>query len=205
MSESLNDSVTQWIHALKDGDAEAAAALWNRFFRRVVACAGVKMRNAERRAADEEDIAASVFESLWRGANERRFNDLQDRDDLWRLLAAITHQKSVDQLRFQLRRKRGAGRVRGDSAVALGESEVVGDRFDALPGDDLEPGFLVLMEEQYQRLLQQLRDDGLRRVALGRLEGSTNREIASQLGVTERAVERKLQLIRTKWERELAE
>ena len=52
-------------------------------------------------------------------------------------------------------------------------------------------------------MLGLLRDDRLREIAVWRMEGYTVAEIAEQLGISVRAVERKLQLIRAKWAREL--
>ena len=49
----------------------------------------------------------------------------------------------------------------------------------------------------------ELLDEELRAFALLRLMGNKNREIAVQLGCTERKVERKMQLIRTVWEAEV--
>ena len=49
----------------------------------------------------------------------------------------------------------------------------------------------------------QLPGDDLRRVALARLEGDTVAEAASRLGISRRAVERKLRLIRQIWQEPL--
>ncbi len=58
---------------------------------------------------------------------------------------------------------------------------------------------MVIIEEEGQRLLAALEDDKLTQVALWKLEGFTNDEIAGKLGLTTRSVERKLQRIREKW------
>jgi DNA-directed RNA polymerase specialized sigma24 family protein len=63
----------------------------------------------------------------------------------------------------------------------------------------------VELEEQYARLLDMLRNDQLRKVAILRIEGYTVAEIAQKVDIGQRAVERKLQLIRDKWRRELLE
>ena len=46
-----------------------------------------------RRAADEEDVALSAFDSFCRGAEQGRFPQLDGRDDLWHLLVVITVRK----------------------------------------------------------------------------------------------------------------
>jgi hypothetical protein len=48
-------------------------------------------------------------------------------------------------------------------------------------------------------------DEELRTIAMLRLLGHTNRDIARQLGCTERKVERKLNLVRLRWKDEFAE
>ncbi len=55
------------------------------------------------------------------------------------------------------------------------------------------------MEEEYQRLLRMLRNDSMRQIAVWRMEGESNEEIAQRLGTTVRSVERKLNRIREKW------
>ena len=63
-------SVTQWIGRLKAGDPDAAQKLWERYFRRLVGLARKKLRAAPRRAADEEDVALSAFDSFCRAAGQ---------------------------------------------------------------------------------------------------------------------------------------
>ena len=55
----------------------------------------------------------------------------------------------------------------------------------------------------FSRLLDRLGDDELRSVARWKMEGHTNEEIASQLGCALATVERRLRLIRKRWEKEL--
>ena len=55
------------------------------------------------------------------------------------------------------------------------------------------------MQENMARLLAALRDDELRRIALARMEGCSNAEIAGRIDRTEVTVERRLRLIRETW------
>ncbi len=59
------------------------------------------------------------------------------------------------------------------------------------------------MAEECRRLLGGLGDDTLRSVALWKMEGQTNREIAVRLGCIEQTVERKLRRIRGLWAQEV--
>ena len=69
-------------------------------------------------------------------------------------------------------------------------------------GNEPTPEFAAQVAEECQRLLDRLGDAGLREVALMKMEGHTNEEIAAQLNCGLRSVERKLRLIRGVWEQE---
>lgn len=201
--ESFEHSVSLWIEKIKQGDQEAVGPLWSRYFERLVRVAGRKLGGASRRIADEEDVAVSVFQSLFRGAAEGRFQVLADRDDLWRLLVAIAGQKAVDQIRRQVSQKRGGGIVRGDSL--FGEQNDDGPRgFERFLSSEPTPEFLAVIEEQEHRLFEKLRDDVQRQIARLRLEGYSHEEIAQKLQVSLRTVERKSNMIREIWGRELS-
>jgi RNA polymerase sigma factor (sigma-70 family) len=196
----LNDqSVTRLIRDMKAGESEAAGELFKRYFAKLVPLARKELGSASRRVADEEDVAVSVFKSLCLGAAKGRFDVLTDRDDLWRLLLTITHQKSVDHIRRGQRQKRGGGKVRGDSVFFRADDTEAGGGFDQFTNHEPTPEQLVQVREELERLLGMLRNDMLRQVAMYKLEGCTNEEIAERLEMTTRSVERKLRLIREKW------
>ncbi|MFV2066778.1 MAG: ECF-type sigma factor [Pirellulales bacterium] len=196
-------SVTGWIAALKSGDEQAARDLWQRYFDALVKLARQRLDGAPRRVADEEDVALSVFRCLCDGAVHGRLARLSDRGDLWRLLVIITTQKAIDQQRRWATQRRGGGNVRGDSVFAAFRDGKPPAKLDQIVSDEPTPELLALLAEQHQLLLQSLADETLRRTALLRMEGQTIEEIAQQLGITPRSVERKLQRIRSRWNREL--
>ena len=148
------------------------------------------------RAYDEEDVANSVFFALCSGAERNRFPDIHNRDDLWRLLFAATNRKVIDHVRRNGREKRGGGKLRGESVFGKDVDE---RGFDGFAGPEPSPEMLLEMDESFHRLLGLLRDDTLRQIALWRMEGFTNQEIADKLSVTERTIERKVRLIRGDW------
>jgi DNA-directed RNA polymerase specialized sigma24 family protein len=197
-------TVTHWIAQLKAGDHAAAQQLWEGYFLRLVGLARKRLQGAPRRTADEEDVALSAFDSFCRGAANGRFPRLLDRDDLWQLLVMITARKAVDLVQHERRQKRGGGAVLDEAALpgpadpshgAAGLEQVV--------GTGPTPEFAAQVAEQCQRLLGLLDDPSLRAVALGKMEGDTNEEIAARLGCGLRTVERKLRRIRGIWEQEI--
>lgn len=205
MATGDQGSVTRWLGALKAGEGDAVQPLWERYFARLVRLARARLRMAHRSAAveDEEDAALSAFNSFCDGVARGRFPRLADRDDLWRLLVVITARKAGAQVQRQGRRKRGGGRVRGECDLA---PRAEGGPLDALAGalaDGPSPEFAAAAAEEFERLLGALDDDELRRVALDRMEGYTNDEIAARLGCARRTVARRLDLIKQVWAAEV--
>jgi DNA-directed RNA polymerase specialized sigma24 family protein len=204
MKGGAGGSVTGWLGNLREGDLEAAQPLWERYFSRLVAVARGKLKRSRRgtAAADEEDAALSAFNSFCAGAARGKFPQLADRDDLWRLLVVITARKAMGQARRQERQKRGGGRVVDEvdlfgSDFAGGCGSLAGLELIAAAGPS--PEFAAMMAEECQRLLDALDDDELRKVAISRMEGYNNDEIAAQLGCARRTVARRLDLIRQTW------
>ena len=196
-------SVTHWFKQVRQSDSAAARALWQRYFLQLVRLARKELqrRGAPRRAADEEDVASSVMESLFRAAEQGRLPDLADRHDLWRLLLRMTARKVVDLKRHEARQRRGGGRVKGESALGRAGSPYDPAALAEVIGDAPTPQFAAMMIEQRERLLAGLADPDLEALASAKLEGYTNGEIAEQMGCSLRTVERRLHLIRKKWQR----
>ena len=188
-------SVTRWLGALKAGDPDAAQRLWERYFTDLVRLARARLRRAPRAAEDEEDVALSAFDSFCTAATQGRFPRLDDRDDLWRVLVTLTERKAADLRRRQRRQKRGGGRVAREADLA----EPEGDLLDHLAGAAPTPEFAALVAEEYRRRLDALPEEALRRVAVLKLEGYSNQEIAGRIGLDLRSVVRKLDLIRRTW------
>ena len=202
MSLEPEGSVTGWIDRLTVGDDLAARRLWERYFHALVRLARADLRAKPRGAVDEEDIALSAFDSFCRGAEQGRFPRLDDRDSLWRLLVTIMARKVVDQVERQCRQKRGGGRVRNEADLAGPESEAGVASLDQAVGREPTPEFAAMMADECRHLLAELGDEGLRQIALLRMEGYSDGEIAARLDCSERTVGRKLNRIRDIWTRE---
>lgn len=203
MDEFVDPPISQWLSELKRGEEQSAGKLWEQYFARLVRMASRKLGGTSKRVADEEDVVVSAFDSLYRGAAAGRFSQVTDRDELWRLLVTITAQKSVDLIRKVNSKKRGGGTVRGDSVFRSKGNQSGDMSFDRVAGQDPSPQFIAMLNEQYDVLLSSLRDDTLRRIAILRMEGYANEEIAENVGISLRSVERKLKLIRDEWSEDL--
>ena len=197
-------SITGWLGDLREGDQAAAQPLWERYFSKLVMVARAKLRRMRRTMADEdeEDAALSAFNSFCAGAARGKFPQLADREELWRLLVVITARKAMAQAARQGRQRRGGGRV-VEEAVLFGHGLGGGDGslagLERIADQGPSPEFAAMMAEECRRLLDALDDDSLRQVAVSRMEGYNNDEIAEQLGCARRTIARRLELIRKTW------
>jgi RNA polymerase sigma factor (sigma-70 family) len=186
---STDGSVTRLIGDAKVGDEIAEQALWDRYYKKLMRLARQMMPEVDRQVADEEDIALSAMETLFARLRAGQLPDLYNRDELWSWLAVVTSRKALGRLRYEHRKKRRGERVADGNVEQLLSSS---------PPPDLE----VMITEEFERLLDRLGDDTLRRVALWKMDGATNDEIAKSLNCARRTVARKLELIRSIWSNE---
>ena len=106
-----------WLEQLQGGDSVAAGQLWQRNVERLIRLANRKLGDFPKRVADEEDVALSAFHGFLQGVEDGRFAKLDDRDDLWKVLAMLTERRAIGLRRQQLAAKRGDGAVRGESVL----------------------------------------------------------------------------------------
>jgi DNA-directed RNA polymerase specialized sigma24 family protein len=198
-SPPADESPTRIVDQLRQGEEAAAQKLWQIYFEKLVRLAGARMRAGDRRVRDEEDVALSAFHSFCRGIENGRFPQIASRDDLWRLLVSITLHKASHAVRDGQRLKRGGGWNQID-AVGSDLSPLA-----QLVSHEPTPEFAAQVAEQVEHLLACLQDETLVRVAIWKMEGYSNEEIAGRLNVAERTVERKLKLIRAAWEEDVVE
>jgi RNA polymerase sigma factor (sigma-70 family) len=191
-----HSSVTRWIVNLKAGDAEAAQRLWAGYFQRLVNLAQSHLGSVAHGAADEEDVAQSVFKSLCLGAARGKFAYLTDRNNLWALLVAMTANKAYELLRRENALKRGGGRVLDEAALA-GRMEAIAS-IEEFTRQEPTPDFALEMAETCHELLSRL-TDAERCTAELKLQGYENREIAERMDCGLRTVERRLDTIRRTW------
>jgi DNA-directed RNA polymerase specialized sigma24 family protein len=193
-----DSSFDRWLDRLRAGDDIAAQKFWESYFERLVTLARRKLRGTRQRIEDEEDVAISAFNSFFRGVEAGRFPQLTDRDDLWRLLVTITLNKVLKLVRDQGRQKRGGSwkELSDEDQFAVLEQVV---------GREPTPEFAAQIAEECQRLLGMLPSEELVQLAVAKMEGVTNEEIAARWGKAVRTVERKLKLIRQVWEKDVEE
>lgn len=197
--ETSLDEFARLLEAVRDGDEQATAKLWETYFQRLVRIAAKRLPQNLRRSSDEEDIALSAFHSFIAGIRRDQFPDLSGPDNLWGLLITLTGRKVHAHLRHQTRQKRGGGAVRGDSVFLDHAGDLKSAGMGGVTGPTQAADIHAELAEACEGLLDQLEDEQLKQIAVMRMDGFLVDEIATQLGLSKRAIERRLQLIRRIW------
>ena len=195
MPVEAEGSVTGVFTRFRAGDREAASQLWRQYFPRLIALARHTLSGRPQQAADADDAVQSAFVSFWQRAQRDGFSGPLHRENLWNLLGVITVRKALKRQERERAQKRGGGRVLNEAGPA-GHDDRPSPLTQAL-GELPAHEFDLFCEE----LLLML-DDESRRIALLRLLGHGTAEIAAALDCTQRRVQRKLNLVRLRWERE---
>ena len=184
-------SVTRLIQLLRSEDKTeremAAVLIWRRYFRDLLELARNNLNKRVRRREDEEDVLQSMYKSFCLRQQRGEF-DLVGRDALWKLLVTITLRKARNVAKAQGREKRDFRREQ--TLPADDESRAANWALEQMDAAGPSPAEAAVLNEALERRLEALADPELREIALLRLEGYTNREIAATRDCTERSIER---------------
>jgi DNA-directed RNA polymerase specialized sigma24 family protein len=192
---SNEPSASSLISKLRSGDEDAARILWDRFFAQLLTLTRGRLQSSSRAMEDEEDIVLSAMKSFCIGVRNGRFPELAGRESLWRLLLTITLRKLSTKQNYDKRSKRDVSRLKSSSLDAEAQEAEV----NAFISRELNPDVAAQCAEQIGRLLESLEHDDLKKVALMKMEGYTNNEIATEIVCSQTSVERKLRTIRSIW------
>ncbi len=196
-------SVTELLGRLRSEDTyernDAAALIWKRYCRALLqlACRNLDRRLQRRVGAD--DIVQRTFKSFFLRQQRGEF-ELSDRNDLFQLLVRMTLNKAGSAATKEARQRRDYRRDRTNAEASGDGEETRNWLLELAECGDPSPDEAAAFAEEVELRLGQLQDD-LRRIALRKLEGYTNAEIAAlpEMSCTVRTVERKLRLIREVW------
>ncbi len=191
-------SVSVWLKKIPTNDQEAFTKLWERYFHKLVSYAKQRLHNRLRIVSDEEDIALSAFNCFYQNAVQGRFPKLDDRDDLWNILVILTKRKLYDHIEHQSAKKRNWQKtVHGLTTPASEGSDK--PLLLQIIEEGPTPEFASEMAENFNRLIEALGEEKYQKVAILKLEGYSNAEIAGQIQRMERTVTRRLKSIRKIW------
>ena len=188
-------SATALISKLRNGDEEAARLLWDRFFAQLITLTRSRLQTSSRAMSDEEDIVLSAMKSFCIGMRNGRFPELSNRESLWRLLLTITLRKIADKQNYDRRGKRDVEKQQLNSSPDADSNAEVNSFVSREPN----PEIAAECAEQISRLLESLENEDLKKVAIMKMEGYTNIEVANDIKCSLTSIERKLRTIRSIW------
>jgi RNA polymerase sigma-70 factor (ECF subfamily) len=143
-------------------------------------------------------VVQSVYVSFFQRQREGQFPALQDWDDLWGLLTAITLRKCLNRGRFHRQARRDVGRE-----VPLGAAEDPGEVWE--PADPAPtPLQAAILTETLEDLLGGLDARGRQIIEL-LLQGHTIEEVRLQVGCGERTVRRVRDRVKHKLQRQMGQ
>lgn len=198
LSMSDKNPITEWIDGLRAGEEIAAGKIWNHFGSQLREAARKRIAPDTRRVYDEEDAAQSAFQCLCSGLANGRFEDLADRESLWRLLLVITARKVTHRHRYDRQHRRNVRRTVNDSIFA-GPDDNSGAGSNQLFSREPTPEFSAEFLDNFETLFEGLEDQELQSVVWLKLEGRTDLEVAERLSCSRRTIQRRLELIRRIW------
>jgi RNA polymerase sigma-70 factor (ECF subfamily) len=169
------------VRRVREGERDAATALYVRYSRRLKALAKTRTGNDLRSRFDPDDIVQSVFRTFFRRVVSGSY-DVPDGEELWSLLLVVTLNKTRKVAAHHRARKRD---VRANESGS--------DFFDKLAADERES------VEELRRVVDEFTESLCpfdRQVVNLRVEGYEVAEIAKLVSRSKRTVERTLQRIR---------
>jgi DNA-directed RNA polymerase specialized sigma24 family protein len=200
---SPDGSVSMLLTELRQGNQNAAGALWKRYGSALIRIAQRRLNCRYQVVNEPDEAAVDAFVSFCLRAADGRVR-VYHRDELSRLLVSFTCRKVFDIVERENAKKRGGGSV-------LRETDMQGrqpgsDRdeiLDTLESREVAPEVSAALNEAVERLFSWLADEELQRTAELRLDGCTEDEIAAQMVCSSRTVRRRLGLIRDVWRKRI--
>lgn len=196
--EGTNDSLER-LTEIRNGNPEAIEDLWNRYGKRIQEIASKYLGAAPRRVMDSEDIKHIAFMSLVgfiqkfdpedlpaQAGNGFSYDELKN--GIWPIAFGIAKKKALMANRAANATKRSGG----DDRVLTDES-VFEDRAAE------EPWVIASLEEQMKFLKDYAsasQNQDLGSILQLRSEGMNSKEIATELGISEPSVSRRLKELR---------
>lgn len=192
-NEITDRVISLWVSQLYEGDQHAANLLWNQFANRLVRIARDRLRTAYRAVSDEEDVVSAAFKSFFCGIQNGQYKELTNIENVWRLLLTIMLRKIADKHEYDHRSKRDVARMTSYDANDLYET------LTNIVSRERSPEIAAQITEQLDVAINSLGNLQLKQLAVLKLEGHTNQEIAQIMECSLTSIERGLRKIRLIW------
>jgi hypothetical protein len=173
---------------------EAARYIWEEYSERLAAIARKRLSGWIATRENEEDVLQNMFKSFCRLQQEAS-QGLRDRDELWGQLVLITVRKVANVANRHTAACRDVRREVRSPAESQQDGRWPTWTLDDVRDSTPSPDVVIALEEELKSLLSALSSEQ-KKVAILRMDGYTNEEIAKKVGRSVSAVELKFKIIR---------
>ncbi len=187
-----NAPTTSWLQSVTARQEGYEWQAVEQFSNRLLKLAKSRLPEFMHAKVDAEDVVQSVFKSFFQRNEAGQFS-FDETQDLWRLLAAITYRKVQRAMRFHLQQQRDVRREQPGTVEALSAEHV-----------SPTASSLFVMAESLESILAKLPPTH-RSVLQLRMDGHSITDIAQQLNLSTRTVDRGLSMARKIAEEEVHE
>ncbi|MFM8474290.1 MAG: ECF-type sigma factor [Planctomycetaceae bacterium] len=171
-------SVSELLTRSRQGDEAAGQQLLLRLHKDFQGRIHANLRRLQ--SADKADIANDMLYRLYRGLIDGRYTQMQDRNDLWKLIGGINR-----NCRREVWKRRNTGKARAVETVPYPANH-------DMPDDGHGPDEIALFEESFQRVRERVEqhilaypnDAFIREMLMMIVDGYLPREIKSALGIS---------------------
>ncbi|MGE3805536.1 MAG: RNA polymerase sigma factor [Gemmataceae bacterium] len=192
--DKTSDLVAQW----RDGSQQAAAVLYERYAKQLVAMVRQRLSGQLARRIDPEDVIQSVYWCFFAHSRDGHF-DVRRGGDLWHLLVTMALHKLNDKVKWHTSGKRAVAREQ-----SFGSADSLAGYYDQLRTREPSPEEAASLNEELEQVMQSLPALS-RRILQLRLQGYNLEEIAADNNCCQRTVIRILERIKqilTDWQSE---
>ena len=177
----------EWLSLVRSGDRDATQGFWDTYGQPLLRLAEKNLQANLRRRVDPEDIVQSAFRTVFRRLQTDEFN-LHDDSQLWRLMCAVTLNKTRRKARWNQQAKRD---VKAENYPDAAPSEPWNVR-----GTGPQPEEALILVDLIENLVVRTTDEEERSVLLMKLDDYSNQEIADRLKRSVRTINRILERLK---------
>ena len=193
-----DSSFVDLMTRLRAGDQEAAAQVFHRYAHQLISLARHRLDQVITRKVDPEDVLQSVFRTFFRRHADGKFK-LDGWKNVWGMLAIITVRKCAHANRHY--RTQACDARKELNALPAPYWAEAGMSWDAIARDPT-PADAAILAETVEQIFAELepRDQEILRLSL---RGHNTPQISEQVQRTERTVQRVLERVRGRLERQV--
>lgn len=177
VNASKHDVTIAWLDDLAEGKPTAVEEFWEKYGDSLQRVAERQIAGWLRQRVDPEDVVQSACRTFFRRAGDGKFS-IENKDELWKLLLTITLNKVRMQARFHTRNRRSVSKEQAIPEEANLQPAEWDHAIENVEIQDMLDAAFAGKEGERREVLEMW------------LEGKTQKEIASDIGCSERTVRR---------------